>query len=365
LAAVAVAAGLGLLVCGPSAAEPLGYARREAAGISLHVIEVDLSDPRVVVAPALAAGGLGRAQTFGSFIRRLNPHAALNGTFFSKRSLRPIGDIVAGGKALCFGGMGTAIAFARDGVDIVRLPKGRRVDWSEHRAALAAGPLLVWDGFAKPRPGGEGFGDSHVFSRAAPRSAVGITRENRLLLVTTVRGTSLARLAKAMRELGAVYAINLDGGASAAMYYRGRTIRSPGRVLTNLLGVYLKPHPVRHGELRPPQGLDWRAGHRPRPVLRLATKGLRIAAQLPRRWEGKAPVYLKASQPLPDGWMVRVRIDQTTAAMTGALPREVVLDLTALSPTADHEISLGLVDAQGKTVRHVERIFRLGELARA
>ena len=36
-----------------------------------------------------------------------------------------------------------------------------------------------------------------------------------------------------------VIRVNLDAGASLAMHYRGKTLASPGRHLTNLLVVYM------------------------------------------------------------------------------------------------------------------------------
>jgi len=354
---------LAFTISAQAASGPVAYSRRTAAAVSLHVIDVDLTDPRVVIAPAIAARGIGRSERFESFVARLRPTAAVNGTYFGRRSLRPVGDIVAGGKLLHFGGMGTAVAFGDDGVDVIRLPKSRRVDWSEHRAAIAGGPLLVWDGFPKPMPGGEGFGDPRVFARAAPRTAVGVTRDNHLLLVTTVGGTSLGKLAKAMRELGAVYALNLDGGSSVGMYYQGRMIRRAKGSLTNVLGVYVKSEPVREGDLRPPEGLDWRAGHRQRPVLTLSTKEVRVATLLPRKWEQRSSLHLRSNAPLPEGWNVRVLVDQKTAAAAGALPAEITLDLANLAENVDHEIRIRLVDAHGKTIAHVERIFRMGQPA--
>jgi len=272
-AAIAAAALLTLIACQTAFAEPVSYARREAAGVALHVIDVDLNDPSVVVSPAMAASGRGRSESFSHFVSRLRPTAAINGTFFSKRDLLPVGDIVVDGKVKHFGGMGTAVAFAADGVDVIRLPKSRQVDWSEHRAALAGGPLLVWDGYAKPLPGGEGFGDPHVFARSVPRTAVGVTGKNHLLLVTTATGSSLARLARALRELGAIYAVNLDGGSSCGMYHQGRMIRGASRSLTNVLAVYVKPDPKPRKPLRPPRGLDWREGAQSAARHRLLGKG--------------------------------------------------------------------------------------------
>ena len=329
-----------------------------------------------MVSPAIAASGRGHCESFAHFVSRLKPAAAVNGTFFSKRTLLPVGDIVIGGRVAHFGGMGTAIAFAADGVDVVRLPKSRKVDWSEHRAALAGGPLLVWDGYAKPLPGGEGFGDPHVFARAAPRTAVGVTKANRLLLVTTVRGSSLAALARALRELGAVYAVNLDGGSSCGMYYKGQMVRGAGRSLTNVLAVHLKQTASGASDrssqaevkprkpLRPPRGLDWRNGHNPRPGVKFAVKGIRFWARLPRRWEGEAVVHVRTNKPLPPGWVVRVRLDQQTVETLNALPADVTLNLTELDPMRDHEWRINVLGADGKVVGHVERVFKMGEAGR-
>jgi len=342
----------------PSGADPVGYARRTAGGAFLHVIDVDLNDPNVVVAPAIAAGGIGRTENFAHMIRRLRPAAAINGTYFGKRGFRPVGDIVVDGKLLHFGGTGTAVAFASDGVDFVRLPKSRHVDWSDHNAALAGGPLLVWQGFAKPMPGGEGFGDPSVFARAAPRTAVAVTADNHLLLVTTIKGASLPVLAGALRELGAAYAVNLDGGASAAMWYRGRTIRMPKNRLTNILCVYVKPEAVREDSLRAPRGLDWRSGHPPRPTLSFFAGGLQVVVRLPRWWRGHESVLVEADRPLPEGWAVRVRLDDAAIALSGTLPLDVPLDLTSLHEFK-HSLWITVLDGEGKAVGGKERIFRV------
>jgi len=64
------------------------------------------------------------------------------------------------------------------------------------------------------------------------RSAVGITANGRVILVMVAQdpsqpldsGISLPELAKEMSSLGAVKAMNLDGGSSASLYYDGRAI---------------------------------------------------------------------------------------------------------------------------------------------
>jgi len=70
------------------------------------------------------------------------------------------------------------------------------------------------------------------------RAALGLTATNKLLLVTIARPITLSRLAKLMKALGARDAINLDGGTSTAIAYRGRVLHRPGRRLTNVLLVY-------------------------------------------------------------------------------------------------------------------------------
>jgi hypothetical protein len=256
--------------------------------------------------------------------------------------------------------MGTALAFAADGVDCIRLPKSRHVDWSEHEAALAGGPLLVWDGFAKPMPGGEGFGDPHVFARAAPRTAMGITRDNHLLLVVTALGASLGDMAAAMRDLGALYAVNLDGGASSGMWYNGTMVRRPGRPLTNILCVYVHSGSPAQRALRPPRGLDWRAGHPPRPVVAFLADGMNLQVRLPRKWEGAQSLIIEADAPLPQGWVVSVRLDNSPIALAGNLPAEIALDLSALKrPGPKHRIWIGVLDEDGKAVAGIERIFKV------
>lgn len=357
-----IAISLFLTASGPASSDtdPVAYSKRTVAGVSLHVIDVDLNDRRVVVSPGIAAEGIGHAERFGSYLQRLEPVAAINGTFFGKKTLRPVADILIDGKLVNFGGLGTALAFTEDGVDVIRLPKSRHVDWSEHRSALAGGPLLVWDGFAKPMPGGEGFGDPHVFARAAPRTALGVTKDNHLLLVTTARGASLGRLARALRDMGAVYAFNLDGGASVAMYRRGRLTFGADRRLTNILAVYVKSEPVSPNALRPPAGVDWRDGHEPRPVLHFAAGDLKATVQLPRRWSGKQTISVAIDRPLPEGWSVVCRIDDCFPfASATETPVDFPVDFSELLGEK-HRLWVEVRNADGNTVGRTERIFKLG-----
>jgi Tol biopolymer transport system component len=66
-----------------------------------------------------------------------------------------------------------------------------------------------------------------------PRTAIGVDRAGRLLLVVVDGrrrrsvGMTLLQLAKLMRRLGAASALNLDGGGSSTMVVRGRIVNRP------------------------------------------------------------------------------------------------------------------------------------------
>lgn len=98
---------------------------------------------------------------------------------------------------------------------------------------LGGGPRLVQGG----RPAGPpdpavyspGFADARH-----PRTAVGVRADGRILLVTVDGrqpelsvGMTIAELAALLRELGAVEALNMDGGGSTTMVLGGRIVNSP------------------------------------------------------------------------------------------------------------------------------------------
>jgi muramoyltetrapeptide carboxypeptidase len=105
--------------------------------------------------------------------------------------------------------------------------------WAEALDALAAGPLLLGGGVPVEDAASEAF--SRVFALARhPRTALGVRADGTLLLLTVDGrhpersvGMSLGELTALLRELGAVEAINLDGGGSTTMVVEGRTVNRP------------------------------------------------------------------------------------------------------------------------------------------
>ena len=112
---------------------------------------------------------------------------------------------------------------------------GTRDDfWATAQEALGCGPRLLADGQVQVDPAAEGFTEAKILSMRAQRSAVGITRDNTLLLVTC-KAATIRELAGVMRALGAWDALNLDGGASASLWAHGAYLTKPGRDISNAL----------------------------------------------------------------------------------------------------------------------------------
>lgn len=235
---------------GAAAATAVALEHRTVAGVPVTLVTADLRSPRVRVTAVLPRGGRGTSEPFGAMITRTRPTAAITGTFFATDSLLPIGDIVIGGRLAHFGGRGAALCLTADpktgGLKAAmrsNAGRWRHTDWGGCQTVLAGGMWLVRGGApATPGPRGQGFRDPSLF-RPNPRVAVGITARGKLLLAVTRRPVSLERWARALRTVGAVHALNLDGGSSTALFFRGRTLIRPGRRLTNVLVVHAAAAP--------------------------------------------------------------------------------------------------------------------------
>lgn len=113
-------------------------------------------------------------------------------------------------------------------VNVYTLP-----DWSGMKHALGGGPWLVKNGSPYVDLQAQHFTSKSLGSRE-PRSAVGVTASGKLLLVTADGrqkgvsvGMTLYEMARLMKKLGAVNAMNLDGGSSTQMSVHGKTVNRP------------------------------------------------------------------------------------------------------------------------------------------
>jgi hypothetical protein len=223
--------------CAPSLAS-VGYRKCKVGNSWVNVVTADLNSPDVVVTPALSRSGIGSHESFASMMRRLQPSAAIDGTFFCTKSLKPTGDIVIDKQLVWRGCLGTAIGI-RNGRELSFLPSRNDLEyrWHEFDQVMVAGPSLILGGKTVVNPKSEGFRSSVHFSRKT-RAAIGRTWSNKLIFVTTKRGLLLSELAVVMKRLGCADAAVLDGGSSIGLYCQGAFIAKPGRSMTNCLLVY-------------------------------------------------------------------------------------------------------------------------------
>jgi len=215
-------------------------------GVGVNVVTVNPKAENVKVVLGLAQGTVlsqnrfGR-EDFGPMVRRLKPRVAINGTYFNLRNNEPVGALVMEGRLIYDGLSSGVLMVSEEGqvwIEYHQGKFGRNLGWARNiRTAVGAGPMLLQSGKVALRPRDEGFGDPSLFALAR-RSAVGVTAEGKLLLVTVETPISLNKLAFIMLRLGAVNAMALDGGGSTALYSNGQFISLPGRPLTNLILVY-------------------------------------------------------------------------------------------------------------------------------
>ncbi|WAS04125.1 phosphodiester glycosidase family protein [Gloeomargaritales cyanobacterium VI4D9] len=105
---------------------------------------------------------------------------------------------------------------------------------------LGAGPLLLKDGRVVLDPEQEQF-QPFFRQQKAPRSALGVSRSGRWLWVTVggneayQQGPTLTELTQIMQDLGAVAALNLDGGTSTSLVLGGQVLVPGGRVHNGLV----------------------------------------------------------------------------------------------------------------------------------
>lgn len=109
-----------------------------------------------------------------------------------------------------------------------------KFDLANVKQVVSGSPRLVKNGQIDNSPLEPGFsGDARFLSNSAPRTAVGKTSDNKLMIVSA--SCTIAQLKKLMLNIGCTDALNIDGGGSQGMYYNGKQIKTPGRQLTSVI----------------------------------------------------------------------------------------------------------------------------------
>jgi exopolysaccharide biosynthesis protein len=221
----------------------VAYRKQAVGSVTAHIVQVDLNRADVQVTVGVANGGIGRCERWSRIIDRLRPTAAITGTYYDPATFIPVGTIITNGIGVHQGMIGTALTFSAD--HQARFIRGRLpLSPAGLETVLRAGPRLVDQGRVSLMPSVEGFRDPSIFVRK-PRAAVGLTGQNKLLLVAVTRPIYLREMARVMLSLGAYNAMCMDGGSSTGLYYAGKSYQVPRRVMTNVLMVYARPRVAR------------------------------------------------------------------------------------------------------------------------
>lgn len=116
--------------------------------------------------------------------------------------------------------------------DTVKITQTLGTQWDQAIHVIGAGPRLIKDNSISITSKMEEF-ESDVTTGRAPRTAIGITKNGHILLAVVDGrqkhsiGFSLLELSAFMQEMGAVQAMNFDGGGSSEMIVRGEVLNKP------------------------------------------------------------------------------------------------------------------------------------------
>jgi exopolysaccharide biosynthesis protein len=128
----------------------------------------------------------------------------------------------------------------------VQLESNWQPDLKAYPHILGGGPLLIQQGRIVLDAAAEKFSPAFI-TEAAPRSSIGRTQGGDVLLVSVQNAPdgkepTLTNIAQIMQQLGAVDALNLDGGSSTTLYLGGQILdrapRSSARV-HDAIGIFL------------------------------------------------------------------------------------------------------------------------------
>lgn len=109
--------------------------------------------------------------------------------------------------------------------DLVFLEWHHRPDaWADVVQAVSGGPALIKNGKLYLDLKDENFRKTWTSSTIHARTALGITRNNHLILATVEGPHTLWDLAKMLNKLACVEAMNLDGGGSTTMVVHGKIV---------------------------------------------------------------------------------------------------------------------------------------------
>ena len=121
-----------------------------------------------------------------------------------------------------------------DTVDLSLKYEGSKVQ--DIQMAFCCGPTVVKNGKAYGNTttyAQEGYTEGKIISGSGQRTCIGVKADGTVVII--VANTSMSGLSNAMVALGCQTAMNLDGGASSALYVNGSARVAAGRQLTHMI----------------------------------------------------------------------------------------------------------------------------------
>ena len=210
---------------------------RDGARTTLYVASYPLARTRVRVVR------LAQPTPLAAWCHATGTSDALVGGFFARPHGTPLGELRQSGverRHVAFDApwddLRACVHVAGDGVRIARRDQ---IAAAPEGDLLQAGPLLVDRGRVTCADDVEGFAagarqfDSDITDGRYPRAALAVARRGRLLAVACdgraddEAGLKMVELAEALIALGAVTALNLDGGGSTSLVAGGRLCNIP------------------------------------------------------------------------------------------------------------------------------------------
>lgn len=217
----------------------------------IHVLEIDLTNPKISLR---ASTNNERGMTPSDFATKSGAIAAINGDFFDGNKT-PIGLAVGKGQAW----PGTAdtkewsfLACSDTNdcfIDAYNKVSPRNPEWT----TVVGGWQILLDPEFEWKKGND-IECGEFCTTQHPRTVIGLNEERTRLWWVIVEGRqgnltglSLADTTRVMRELGATWALNLDGGGSSGLVLNGRLMNGRPfnepfeRRVANCLGVINRP----------------------------------------------------------------------------------------------------------------------------
>ncbi|MFL5060906.1 MAG: phosphodiester glycosidase family protein [Xanthobacteraceae bacterium] len=210
---------------------------RDGARTTLYVASYPLERTRVRVVR------LPRPTRLGEWCAATGTPEALVGGFFVRSHGTPLGELRQAGvkrRHVAFDQPWDELrACVHIAGDELRIARRDQITATPEGDLLQAGPLLVDSGRLACGADIEGFSagarqfDSDITDGRYPRAALAVARRGRLLAVACdgraddEAGLTMTELAETLIALGAVHALNLDGGGSTSLVAGGRLCNVP------------------------------------------------------------------------------------------------------------------------------------------